>query len=140
MFQVVVVGAGARLADVDSKTVASCLVTPLGSYSQLGVAGFTLLGGTGFLSRSYGCAADNAVEFGKPAVSKFDFLMKICGFPLLNTSLKFSSRNLFYFMLMGTLFLVHIMYFQFIIPFPYKLAEGQSWQGMQCKKKLLTIA
>ena len=72
MFQVVVVGAGARLADVDSKTVASCLVTPLGSYSQLGVAGFTLLGGTGFLSRSYGCAADNAVEFGKPAVSKFD--------------------------------------------------------------------
>ena len=73
LFQVVVVGAGARLADVDSKTVPSCLVTPLGSYSQLGVAGFTLLGGTGFLSRSYGCAADNAVEFGKKAVSKFDF-------------------------------------------------------------------
>ena len=73
LFQVVVVGAGAKLADVDSKTVPSCLVTPLGSYSQLGVAGFTLLGGTGFLSRSYGCAADNVVEFGKPAVSKFDF-------------------------------------------------------------------
>ena len=54
--------------------------------------------------------------------------MKICGFPLLNTSLKFSSRNLFYFMLMATLFLVHMMYFQLIIPFPLIR------QGMQSKK------
>ena len=60
----VVVGAGAKMADVDSKTVPHSLVTPLGSYSQLGVAGFTLLGGTGLLTRAYGCTADNAVEFG----------------------------------------------------------------------------
>lgn len=65
-FQVATVGAGAKMADVDAKTVCHSLVTPLGSYSELGVAGFTLLGGTGFLSRSYGCTADNALEFGKP--------------------------------------------------------------------------
>ena len=53
------------MADVDSKTVPHSLVTPLGSYSQLGVAGFTLLGGTGLLTRAFGCTADNAVEFGK---------------------------------------------------------------------------
>ena len=53
------------MADVDAKTVPHGLVAPLGSYSELGVAGFTLLGGTGFLSRAYGCTADNALEFGK---------------------------------------------------------------------------
>lgn len=58
-------GAGAKMADVDAKTVPHGLVTPLGSYSELGVAGFTLLGGTGFLTRAYGCTADNALEFGK---------------------------------------------------------------------------
>ncbi|CAH3109903.1 unnamed protein product [Porites lobata] len=61
--KVVVVGAGAKMADVDSKTVPHSLVTPLGSYSQLGVVGFTLLGGTGLLTRAFGCTADNAVEF-----------------------------------------------------------------------------
>ena len=50
------------------------LVTPLSSYSQLGVAGLTLLGGTGFLSRSYGCTADNALEFGKLAKPSLIFL------------------------------------------------------------------
>lgn len=64
-FQVATVGAGAKMADVDAKTVPHGLVTPLGSYSELGVAGFTLLGGTGFLTRAYGCTADNALEFGK---------------------------------------------------------------------------
>ena len=64
-FQVVVAGAGAKLSDVDKETVRHSLVTPLGSYSELGVAGFTLLGGTGFLSRSLGCTADNCLEFGK---------------------------------------------------------------------------
>ena len=58
-------GAGAKVADVDTRTVPHGLVTPLGSYSELGVAGFTLLGGTGFLTRSFGCTADNALEFGK---------------------------------------------------------------------------
>lgn len=61
--KVAVVGAGAKLSDVDKETARHSLVTPLGSYSELGVAGFTLLGGTGFLSRSYGCTADNILEF-----------------------------------------------------------------------------
>ena len=64
-FQVAIVGAGAKMADVDAKTAPHGMVTPLGSYSELGVAGFTLLGGTGFLTRAYGCTADNALEFGK---------------------------------------------------------------------------
>lgn len=59
------VGAGAKLSDIDKETVRHSLATPLGSYSQLGVAGYTLLGGTGFLSRSFGCTADNCLEFGK---------------------------------------------------------------------------
>lgn len=61
--KVVIVGAGAKVSDVDTRTVPHGLVTPLGSYSELGVAGFTLLGGTGFLTRSFGCTADNALEF-----------------------------------------------------------------------------
>lgn len=65
-FQVVIVGAGAKVADLDAKTVPHGLVTPLGSYSELGVAGYTLFGGTGFLTRAYSCTADNALEFGKP--------------------------------------------------------------------------
>lgn len=64
-FQVAVIGAGAKMSDIDKETARHSLVTPLGSYSELGVAGFTLLGGTGFLSRSYGCTADNVLEFGK---------------------------------------------------------------------------
>ena len=63
--QVAIVGAGAKVGDVDAKTVPHGLVTPLGSYSGLGVAGFTLLGGTGFLTRAFGCTADNVLEFGE---------------------------------------------------------------------------
>lgn len=61
--KVAIVGAGAKVGDVDAKTVPHGLVTPLGSYSGLGVAGFTLLGGTGFLTRAFGCTADNVSEF-----------------------------------------------------------------------------
>lgn len=61
--KVAIVGAGAKVGDVDAKTVPHGLVTPLGSYSGLGVAGFTLLGGTGFLTRAFGCTADNVLEF-----------------------------------------------------------------------------
>lgn len=67
--QVAIVGAGAKMADVDAQTALHAMVTPLGSYSELGVAGFTLLGGTGFLTRAYGCTADNALEFGKTLMS-----------------------------------------------------------------------
>ena len=62
-------GGGAKLQDVDKETVPHCLVTPLGSYSELGVTGSTLLGGAGFLSRSYGCSSDSVLEFGKKSVS-----------------------------------------------------------------------
>ena len=53
------------MSDIDKETVRHSLVTPLGSYSELGIAGYTMLGGTGFLCRSYGCTVDNALEFGK---------------------------------------------------------------------------
>ena len=56
---------GARLSNVDQATVKHGLVTPLGSYSALSVAGHVLLGGTGFLTRCYGTAADNVIEYGK---------------------------------------------------------------------------
>ena len=51
--------------------------------------------------------------------------------------LKFSSRNLFHFKLMGTfLCLVHIMYFQFIIPFLFIgwLKKGRAGKGCNVNK------
>lgn len=77
------VGAGAKLSDIDKETVRHSLATPLGSYSQLGVAGYTLLGGTGFLSRSFGCTADNCLEFGKSRFwkpQKFNMRCLLCMF------------------------------------------------------------
>ena len=56
------------------------LVTPLGTYSLLGVAGYTIHGGIGFLSRTHGCAIDNVLEFGKlndPCSNKFYLVFTI---------------------------------------------------------------
>jgi FAD/FMN-containing dehydrogenase len=52
---------GATWADVDAATQPHGLVVPGGIVSATGVAGFTLGGGFGWVSRRYGLAADNLV-------------------------------------------------------------------------------
>ena len=56
------VGAGCTTGDVDHATQAFGQAVPFGIVSTTGVAGLTLSGGHGYLSRQYGLAADNLIE------------------------------------------------------------------------------
>ena len=56
------VGPGCALAEVDAATQRHGLATPLGYVSGVGVAGLTLGGGLGYLSRRFGWTVDNLLE------------------------------------------------------------------------------
>ncbi len=56
------VGAGCTLRNVDHETQAYGMAVPLGINSTTGIAGLTLGGGFGWLSRSYGLTADNLLS------------------------------------------------------------------------------
>jgi FAD/FMN-containing dehydrogenase len=60
--RIATVQAGCLLKDVDRATQRHGLATPLGFISEVGVAGLTLGGGLGYLTRRFGWTVDNLLE------------------------------------------------------------------------------
>src|SRR6266571_2724959 len=56
------IGTACNMGEVDSETQPHGLTTPFGFVSETGVAGLTLGGGFGYLTRRFGWSVDNLLE------------------------------------------------------------------------------